>query len=125
MPISVNYGPLMFINYHSFYCIKTNITPDQLMNHATCTWSDIHNLISLQYSDYTDHLLFIGHLFMTPMPFEQNKHLTLIGTVERVSNYTGLHDCSVFSSLEQKVLMVSYCDRPLSVVRRPPLCIVH
>ena len=25
-------------------------------------------------SDSTDHLLFIGHLFMTPMPFEQNKH---------------------------------------------------
>jgi len=34
---------------------------------------DCHNLISLQYADYTDHLLFIGHLFMTPMPFEQNK----------------------------------------------------
>jgi len=62
----------MFINYPSFYCIKTNITPDQLTNHAT--WCDFHNLISLQYIDYTDHLLFYGHLFMTPMPFEQNKH---------------------------------------------------
>jgi len=39
--ISVNNEPLMFINYPSFYCIKTNISPDQLTNHAT--WCDFHN----------------------------------------------------------------------------------
>jgi len=32
---------------------------------------------------------------------------------------------SVFSSPEQKVLMVSYCDRPLSVVRRRPSSVVR
>jgi len=31
---------------------------------------------------------------------------------------------AVFSSPEHKVLMVSYCDRALSVVRRRPSCIV-
>jgi len=30
----------MFINYPSIYCIKTNITPDQLTNHAT--WCNFH-----------------------------------------------------------------------------------
>ena len=31
----------------------------------------------------------------------------------------------IFSSPEHKVLMVSYCDRALSVVRRRPLCVVR
>ena len=31
----------------------------------------------------------------------------------------------LFSSPEHKVLRVSYCDRPLSVVRRRPSCVVR
>jgi len=69
--VSISTCQLASITDSPFYCIKTNITPDQLMNHAT--WLRLSQLNIFTVHDYTDHLLFIGHLFMTPMPFEQNK----------------------------------------------------
>jgi len=41
MSISVNYRPLMFINYPYLNCIKTTMTTDQLTNHGT--WCGFHN----------------------------------------------------------------------------------
>jgi len=49
------------------------------------------------------------------------QELVLVGHTESSEWY----DQSFFSSPEHKVLMVSYCDRPLSVVRRRPSSIVR
>jgi len=90
--ISVNYRPIMFINNPSFYCIKTSITTDQLTNHGT--WCVFHSYISLQYTDYTDRPSFVYWTFVC---LSRINTLTLNDLVERVSNYNGLDDCSVFT----------------------------
>ena len=45
----------------------------------------------------------------------------ILFNINTISNYVYTY----FSSLEHKVLRVSYCDRSLSVVRRRPLCVVR
>jgi len=39
----------MFINCTSFYCIKTNITPDQLTNHAIFTTKYLYSTRSREF----------------------------------------------------------------------------
>ena len=102
MPISVNYWRLMLINVYKLPLILLcNITPDQLriIGHGVVFTTNY------RYSTPTILTVFciLGHkalVFDTYCPcLSRINTLTLNDTVERVSNYTGLDDCSVFTGL--------------------------
>ena len=72
-------------------------------------------------------LLRTSNFFQLTCPWTSENILYLCVFIENYSSrnrkYTNFS--LFFSSPEHKVLRVSYCDRPLSVVRRRPSCVVR
>jgi len=154
MQISFNYGPLMFINYPSYYCIMTNITPwpinesCYLVRFSQLNSFTVHRLYwpSFVYWTfvYDTYAFWAEQTRCTSMtrsrkfpikPVWMIVRFSQINFIEKITNWTkksfGIRFWQVtvysgfFSSPEHKVLRVSYCDRSLSVVRRRPSSVVR